>query len=194
MKRICVFAGSSAGTDAIFRTAAVDLAAALAARRIELVYGGGCVGLMGILADAMLARGGHVTGVIPQALVEREVGHRGVTELKIVGSMHERKATMAALSDGFIALPGGFGTLEELFEVLTWAQLGLHQHPCGLLNVAGYFDGLLEFLDHAQGQGFVKSIHREMLLVDGDAVRLIDRFTAYRAPRVDKWLTEPQDA
>jgi hypothetical protein len=194
MKRICVFAGSSAGTDAIFRTAAVDLAAALAARRIELVYGGGCVGLMGILADAMLARGGHVTGVIPQALVEREVGHRGVTELKIVGSMHERKATMAALSDGFIALPGGFGTLEELFEVLTWAQLGLHQHPCGLLNVAGYFDGLLEFLDHAQGQGFVKSIHRGMLLVDGDAVRLIDRFTDYHAPRVDKWLTEPQDA
>jgi len=194
MKRICVFAGSSAGTDAVYRTAAVDLAAALATRRIELVYGGGCVGLMGVLADAMLARGGRVTGVIPQALLEREVGHRSLTELKIVGSMHERKATMAALSEGFIALPGGFGTLEELFEVLTWAQLGLHQHPCGLLNVGGYFDGLLAFLDHAKGEGFVNSTHRGMLLVDRDAARLIDRFADYRAPRVDKWLTEAKDA
>jgi uncharacterized protein (TIGR00730 family) len=193
VKRICVFAGSSAGTDLIFRTAAVDLAAALAASNIELVYGGGCVGLMGVLADAMLARDGRVTGVIPQALLEREVGHRSVTELKVVGSMHERKATMAAMSDGFIALPGGFGTLEELFEVLTWAQLGLHRHPCGLLNVAGYFDGLLEFLDHAKAEGFVNATHRDMLLVDADPARLIDRFIDYQAPVVDKWLTKAKD-
>jgi uncharacterized protein (TIGR00730 family) len=194
MNRICVFAGSSAGNDAIYRTTAVELAAALVARRIDLVYGGGCVGLMGVLADAVLARGGQVTGVIPQALVEREVAHRGVTELKIVSSMHERKAAMAALADGFIALPGGFGTLEELFEVLTWGQLGLHSHPCGLLNVAGYFDGMLEFLDHAKGHGFINGAHRGMLLVDVEPGRLIDGFADYRAPVVDKWLKQVKDA
>jgi uncharacterized protein (TIGR00730 family) len=194
MRRICVFAGSSTGTDVIFRTAAVDLAKALAAHNIELVYGGGCVGLMGVLADAMLERSGRVIGVIPRSLLEREVGHRNVTELKVVDSMHERKAMMAALSDGFIALPGGYGTLEELFEVVTWAQLGLHQHPCGLLNVCGYFDGLLGFLDHAKGQGFINSIHRGMLLVDTEPGRLIDRFADYRAPVVDKWLMDAEDA
>jgi len=178
VKRVCVFAGSSAGTDAMYRTAAVDLADALATRGLELVYGGGCVGLMGVLADAMLARGGRVIGVIPQTLVEREVGHQGLTELKIVGSMHERKATMAALSDGFIALPGGFGTLDETFEVLTWAQLGLQQQPCGLLNVAGYFDGLLKFLEHAQGQGFITAAHGRMLCVETDPRRLLERFEA----------------
>jgi uncharacterized protein (TIGR00730 family) len=194
VKRICVFAGSSTGTADVYRTAAVALADALSARGVELVYGGGCVGLMGVLADAMLARGGRVIGVIPQALVAREVGHHGVSELRIVESMHERKATMAELSDGFIALPGGFGTLEEMFEVLTWAQLGLHQRPCGLLNAAGYFDGLLGFLDHASGEGFVNSIHRAMLLVDADPERLLARFADYRAPTVDKWLTEPREA
>ena len=154
VKRICVFAGSSIGARRqLIERAAVELGDALAERDIELVYGGGCVGLMGVLADAMLARGGRVIGVIPQTLMVREVGHRGLTELHVVESMHERKATMAALSDGFIALPGGFGTLEELFEMLTWAQLGLHGHPCGLLNVAGYFDALLAFLDHARGRG-----------------------------------------
>jgi uncharacterized protein (TIGR00730 family) len=194
VKRICVFAGSSAGNVDVYRTAAIALAEALSARGIELVYGGGCVGLMGVLADAMLARGGRVIGVIPQALVAREVGHHGVSELRIVESMHERKATMAELSDGFIALPGGFGTLEEMFEVLTWGQLGLHERPCGLLNVAGYFDGLLGFLDHARGQGFVNSSHRAMLLVDADPGRLLARFAGYRAPAVDKWLTEPREA
>jgi uncharacterized protein (TIGR00730 family) len=194
VKRICVFAGSSAGTDAVYRAAAVDLAGALATRAIELVYGGGCVGLMGVLADAMLERGGRVTGVIPQTLLEREVGHRRVTELKVVGSMHERKALMAALSDGFIALPGGYGTLEELFEVVTWAQLGLHGHPCGLLNVWGYFDGMLEFLDHAKGEGFINATHRGMLLVDTEPGHLIDRFADYRAPVVDKWLMDAKDA
>ena len=189
MKRICVFAGSSAGVDDAYRRVAISLADELAGRGIELVYGGGCVGLMGVLADAMLARGGRVIGVIPETLMVREVGHRGLTELKVVDSMHERKATMAELSDGFIALPGGFGTLEELFEVLTWAQLGLHGHPCGVLNVAGYFDALFAFLDHARGQGFVRDAHHEMLLVDEAAPRLLDRFAAYRAPVVAKWLT-----
>ena len=189
MKRICVFAGSNAGVDDAYRRVAISLADALAVRGIELVYGGGCIGLMGVLADAMLARGGRVIGVIPETLMVREVGHRGLTDLKVVDSMHERKATMAALSDGFIALPGGFGTLEELFEVLTWAQLGLHGHPCGVLNVAGYFDALLAFLDHARGQGFVRDVHHEMLLVDDAAPRLLDRFAGYRAPAVAKWLT-----
>lgn len=188
MRRICVFAGSSFGGDPAYRRTAVALADALADHDIELVYGGGCVGLMGVLADAMLARGGRVIGVIPETLMVREVGHRGLTELKVVDSMHERKATMAALSDGFIALPGGYGTLEELFEVLTWAQLGLHGHPCGLLNVAGYFDALLAFLEHARAEAFVRAEHATMLLVDGDPHRLLDRFAAYRAPVVQKWL------
>ena len=188
MKRICVFAGSSFGTNAAYRDAAVALADALAHRGIELVYGGGCVGLMGVLADAMLARGGRVIGVIPHTLMVREVGHRGLTELKVVGSMHERKAAMAELSDAFGALPGGFGTLEETFEILTWAQLGLHGHPCGLLNIAGYFDSLLTFLDHSVQQAFVGDAHRAMLLVDESPRRLLDRFAAYRSPNVEKWL------
>ena len=183
-----MFAGSSSGINTAHRDAAVALADALADRGIELVYGGGCVGLMGVLADAMLARGGRVIGVIPHTLMVREVGHRGLTDLKIVDSMHERKAMMAELSDGFIALPGGFGTLEELFEILTWAQLGLHAHPCGALNVDGYFDSLLRFLDHALDQGFVRSAHRGMLLVDDDPRELLDRFVQYRAPTIAKWL------
>ena len=183
-----MFAGSSIGGDAAHRRMAIALADALADRGLELVYGGGCIGLMGVLADAMLARGGRVIGVIPATLMVREVGHRGLTELKVVESMHERKAAMAALSDGFIALPGGFGTLEELFEVLTWAQLGLHVHPCGLLNVAGYFDALLAFIEHARGEAFVRAEHGAMLLVDDDPGRLLDRFAAYRAPPVQQWL------
>jgi uncharacterized protein (TIGR00730 family) len=171
--RICVFAGSSAGRSSRYRDAAVALADALAARQIELVYGGGCIGLMGVLADAILARGGRVIGVMPRALVEREVGHRGVTELKIVASMHERKATMAELSDAFIVLPGGFGTLDETFEMLTWAQLGLQRQQVGLLNVDGYFDRLLAFLDHAAAQGFVSAPHRAMLHVAADADALL---------------------
>lgn len=168
--------------------AAVELGGALAARGIELVYGGGCVGLMGVLADAALAGGGRVIGVIPHTLMAREVGHRGLTDLHVVDSMHERKAMMAELSDGFIALPGGFGTLEEMFEILTWAQLGLHTHPCGVLNVEGYFDSLLAFLDHSVSEAFVREAHRSMLLVDDSPHRLLDRFAAYRAPTVEKWL------
>ena len=188
MTRICVFAGSSTGENKRHRDAAVALADELARRGVELVYGGGCIGLMGVIADAMLARGGRVTGVIPHTLMVREVGHRGLTDLKVVDSMHERKALMAELSDGFIALPGGFGTLEELFEILTWAQLGLHGHPCGVLNVDGYFDGLFEFLDHAVAEGFVRNAHRQMLLVDDDPRRLLDAFSQYRAPALAKWL------
>jgi uncharacterized protein (TIGR00730 family) len=183
-----VFAGSSSGINVAHRDAAVALADALAQRSFELVYGGGCVGLMGVLADAMLARGGRVTGVIPHTLMVREVGHRGLTELKVVESMHERKALMAELSDGFIALPGGFGTLEELFEILTWAQLGLHGRPCGVLNIDGYYDALLKFLDHTYGQGFVRAEHRSMLLVAGEARDLLDQFERYRAPTTEKWL------
>lgn len=188
MKRICVFAGSSPGANDAYRSAAVELGEALAARDIELVYGGGCVGLMGVLADAALARGGRVIGVIPHTLMVREVGHRALTELHVVDSMHERKAMMAELSEGFIALPGGFGTLEEMFEILTWAQLGLHGHPCGLLNVEGYFDSLLAFLDHSVQEAFVRDAHRAMLLVDDSPQSLLDRFAAYRAPVVAKWL------
>ena len=183
-----MFAGSSLGINALHRDAATALAEALVDRGLELVYGGGCVGLMGVLADAMLARGGRVIGVIPHTLMVREVGHRGLTELKVVDSMHERKALMAELSDGFIALPGGFGTLEELFEILTWAQLGLHGHPCGALNADGYFDALFRFLDHSLQQGFVRTEHRSMLLVDDDPRRLLERFAQYRAPTVEKWL------
>jgi uncharacterized protein (TIGR00730 family) len=188
VKRICVFAGSSSGANEEYRMAAVELGGALAARGIELVYGGGCVGLMGVLADAALAGGGRVIGVIPHTLMAREVGHRGLTDLHVVDSMHERKAMMAELSDGFIALPGGFGTLEEMFEILTWAQLGLHTHPCGVLNVEGYFDSLLAFLDHSVSEAFVREAHRSMLLVDDSPHRLLDRFAAYRAPTVEKWL------
>ena len=188
MKRICVFAGSSPGANDTYRKAAVELGEALAGSGIELVYGGGCVGLMGVLADAALARGGRVTGIIPHTLMVREVGHRGLTELRVVESMHERKAIMAELSEGFIALPGGFGTLEETFEILTWGQLGLHAHPCGLLNIDGYFDALLAFLDHSVNEAFVREVHRAMLLVDDSPRRLLDRFAAYRAPTVEKWL------
>jgi uncharacterized protein (TIGR00730 family) len=147
---------------------------------------------MATLANTVLEHGARVTGVIPEALVQKEVAHRGVSELRIVASMHERKATMAALADGFIALPGGLGTLEELFEVLTWAQLGLHAKPCGLLNVAGYYDRLVEFLDYAVSQSFVKASHRSMMIVESDPEGLLKRFRDYQAPVVDKWIDRKQ--
>lgn len=187
MRRLCVFCGSSAGRDPAFAAAAVSVARALAGRDLGVIYGGGRVGLMGALADAALAAGGEVIGVIPRALMEREIGHEGLTALHVVDTMHERKALMADLSDGFIALPGGAGTLEELFEVFTWAQLGLHGKPCGLLDVLGYYDALTRFLDHAVEQGFLGADSRAMLLVDEDLERLLDRMAAYEPPAVAKW-------
>jgi uncharacterized protein (TIGR00730 family) len=186
MQRICVFCGSSPGARPEYREAARTLARALARRGIGLVYGGSRVGVMYELAAAALEAGGQVTGVIPRDLVAREVAFTELRDLRIVDSMHERKALMAELADGFIALPGGLGTLEELLEILTWAQLGLHKKPCGLLNICDYFDGLVRFLRHAAEERFVQPAHLGMLLVEEDAERLLDGFSSYRAPQVDK--------
>src|SRR5215471_20948929 len=163
-QRICVFCGSNLGFDAVYRDAATTLGGLLVDRGIGLVYGGGNIGLMGVLADTMLAHGGNVIGVIPESLLAKEVGHQGVTELRIVKSMHERKALMADLSDGFIALPGGYGTFEEFCEVVTWSQLGLHAKPCGVLNVAGYYDSLLGLFDHSVREGFLRNDNRGLVL------------------------------
>jgi uncharacterized protein (TIGR00730 family) len=186
MKRICVFAGSNLGALDEYRAVAQELGCTLAQREVGLIYGGARVGLMGVVADAVLAAGGHVTGIIPEALVAKEVAHAGLSELRVVKSMHDRKATMADLADGFIALPGGWGTLEEFFEVLTWAQLGLHQKPCGLLNVEGYFDRLLAFLGHAIDEGFLKREYGAMVPVSSSPGALLDMLAAYRAPAVEK--------
>jgi uncharacterized protein (TIGR00730 family) len=188
MTRICVFTGSSPGALDAYAASARELARVLVSGRHTLVYGGAKVGLMGVLADAVIAGGGEVIGVIPAHLEAKEVAHRGLSELRVVGSMHERKAVMAELSDGVIALPGGLGTLEELFEMLTWAQLGLHGKPCGVLNVAGYFDRLLQFLDHAVDQRFISELHRGLLLSDDDPTVLVDRMMAYQVPNTGKWL------
>jgi uncharacterized protein (TIGR00730 family) len=188
MRRICVYAGSNPGTDPAYADAARALATLLATRGIGLVYGGGKVGLMGVVADAALAAGGEAIGVMPRALIDREIGHPGLTELKVVGSMHERKALMAELSDAFVAVPGGIGTLDELIEVYTWSQLGIHEKACGLLNVNGYYDGLVAFLDHAVGAGFLRAQHRAVLSVAADPGELLDRLAAYEPPRVGKWL------
>lgn len=186
--RLCVFCGSSSGQDPVYLEAARSLGEAMAARGIDLVYGGASVGLMGAVADASLGRGGHVIGVMPQALVDKEIAHRGLSDLRVVGSMHERKALMAELADGFIALPGGLGTFEELFEVWTWAQLGYHRKPCALLNAGGFYDKLTDFLDDVVERGFVKPIHRSMLIVENEPAALIDAILAYESPKVDKWI------
>ena len=188
MKRVCVFSGSSPGGDLAYRAAATDLGHRLAERGIELVYGGASVGLMGVVADAALEGGGRVIGVIPQSLVDREVAHPALSDLRVVDSMHERKAVMAELSDAFVALPGGVGTLEELFEVYTWNQLGLHAKPLGLFNVRGYFDGLARFLDHATAERFVTPQHRAMLLVSEDLGDLLDGLAGWEAPAQPKWI------
>ena len=188
MKRICVYCGSSPGRVEVYRDAAKALGAELAARGLGLVYGGASVGVMGAVADAVLAAGGEAVGIIPRALATKEVAHPALSELHVVQSMHERKAMMAELSDGFAALPGGWGTIEELFEMLTWAQLGFHEKPCGMLNVAGYYDDLARFLEHAMAEEFVREAYREMLIVEETPAALLDRFAAYRAPRVRKWL------
>jgi uncharacterized protein (TIGR00730 family) len=186
-----VFAGSNAGLHADYRASARALGQALVRREVGLVYGGAKVGLMGVLADAVLTAGGHVTGVIPQALVAKEVAHQGLSDLRVVASMHERKAMMADFADGFIALPGGWGTLEEFFEVLTWAQLGLHQKPCGLLNVRGFFDGLLSVIDHSIDERFVRPECRSMVIVSSSPDALLDQFDQYVPLVVPKWIETP---
>ncbi len=188
MRRICVFCGSSSGASPAYARAAAAFGRTLAQRGLGLVYGGASVGLMGVLADAALEGGGSVVGVIPAGLARKEIAHEGLTALRIVGSMHERKAVMAELSDGFVALPGGMGTLEEFFEIVTWAQLGLHAKPCGLLDVDGYFAPLLAFLDRAVEERFVKPVHRSFIQVDDTPERLLDAFSRWRAPVVEKWL------
>jgi hypothetical protein len=188
MKRICVYCGSSPGRNPAFRKAAERLGSVLVQRGLGLVYGGASVGIMGAVADAVLARGGEVIGVIPKALDEKEITHPGLTEQHVVGSMHERKALMAELSDGFLALPGGWGTFEEIFEALTWAQLGIHRKPCGLLNESGYYDHLGAFLEHAIEQAFVRPEYRSMLMISADPEDLLDRFAAYQAPQLRKWI------
>jgi uncharacterized protein (TIGR00730 family) len=187
MRRICVFCGSNAGARSEYAEAARALATVLAERKLGIVYGGGNVGLMGVLADAALARGGEVIGVIPQKLVDKEVAHRGVTELLVVETMHERKALMNDLSDAFLALPGGFGTLDEFFEVLTWSQLGFHGKPCALLNVAGYYDCMLAMLDHAVAERFLRPAHRELVIADTDPSRLLQRLSALSPAPKGKW-------
>jgi uncharacterized protein (TIGR00730 family) len=189
VERICVFCGASPGARPEYREATADLARLLVKEGIGVVYGGGGVGLMGALADAVIAEGGEVTGVIPRALVEREIAHRDVIDMRVVGSMHERKALMAELADAFIALPGGLGTLEELFEVYTWAQLGLHRKPCALLNVAGYYDGIEDFLAHAVTERFLREEHRELLMIERDPSALLQRIRAFEPDAaLPKWI------
>lgn len=185
---LCLYCGSSPGTNPIYKTAAYDFGKTLAELKIRLVYGGGSVGLMGVAADACLGAGGEVVGVIPQLLMDKEVGHAGITKMHVVANMHERKALMTELSDGFIALPGGYGTLDELFEALTWLQLGYHQKPVGLLNVGGFFNHLVSFVDHSRDERFLRDLHRDALCVDTDLKQLIAKLRAAEAPDTGKWL------
>ena len=191
LKSVAVFCGSSRGVRPAYAEAASATGRLLAGRGIRMVYGGGNVGLMGSAADACVAAGGSVTGVIPQALKAREVAHTGLADLRVVGSMHERKALMADLSDGFMALPGGYGTFDELFEILTWGQLGIHRKPVGLLNVEGYFDPLLAMADHAAAEGLLRAAHRRLMLVETDPAALLDRFAAHVPEDASKWLERP---
>jgi uncharacterized protein (TIGR00730 family) len=187
VQRICVYCGSSPGNSPDYAQAATTLAEVLVRHELELVYGGANIGIMGIIANAVLEQGGKVHGVIPKILMDKEIAHAGLTELHVVGSMHARKMMMAALADGFIAFPGGFGTLEEIIEIVTWGQLRFHDKPCGLLNVNGYFDHLLAYLDHARDEGFLRQANRDMLLVDDNAAGLVRQFERYTAPHVEKW-------
>ena len=180
--RLCVFCGTNAGSRPEYGSAARELGTLLAEESIELVYGGASVGIMGELADAVQEAGGHVTGIIPQQLIQKESAHRGIQDLIVVASMHQRKSQMADLSDGFIALPGGIGTLEGFFEILTWGQLGIHAKPCGILNIAGYFDALTVFLDHAVAEGFLTQPHRDTIMVETKPRALLDRLRAYEPP------------
>ncbi len=189
---ICVYCGSSAGRDEAYAASARELAESLVSRNIRLVYGGASIGVMGAVADHVMKLGGEVVGVIPKALAHKEVAHNNLTELHVTHSMHERKMLMAELADGFIALPGGIGTLEELFEIWTWAQLGFHQKPCGLLNVEGYYDALIRFLDHVMAEQFVKPHHRDMLIVETTPCALLDRYQCYQPPLVRHWVSKDE--
>ncbi|NNC77991.1 MAG: TIGR00730 family Rossman fold protein [Woeseiaceae bacterium] len=189
MQRVCVYCGSSMGARPVYAEAAETLAEELVSQDLELVYGGASKGIMGVIADRVLELGGKVHGVIPKMLQDKEIAHEGLTELHVVPSMHQRKTVMAALSDAFVAMPGGFGTLEEIIEIVTWGQLQIHDKPCGLLNVDGYFDPLLRYLDHAVDEGFLRIENRRMLLSDDDAARLLTRLERYSAPKIEKWIT-----
>lgn len=192
IKKICVYCGSSPGKNPAYLQAAESLASQMCKRGIGLVYGGAAIGVMGAVANAVLEGGGEAIGIIPRSLAVKEVAHSNLSELHVVASMHDRKAMMAELSDGFIALPGGWGTLEEIFEILTWAQLGFHHKPCGLLNVEGYYDGLIGFLDNAFEQQFVNELCRPMLMKASEPASLLDQFSEYSAPRVRKWVGEDE--
>ena len=193
LRRVCVFCGSSTGIHQEYRVAAVRLAEELVARGLGVVFGGGRIGLMGVLADAVLARGGEVIGVIPQALALREIAHDGLTDLRVVGSMHERKALMAELADAFVALPGGFGTFEEFCEVTTWTQLGFHRKRCGLLNVRGFYDPLLALFDRAVADGFLKPQHREIVMAANDPAELLDQLLLPIDQPEPKWIQTPDE-
>lgn len=193
MKRVCVFCGSKPGAREAYREAARELGHALVERGYGLVYGGASVGLMGTLAGAVLEKGGEVIGVIPEALLARELAHADLNELHVVGTMHERKALMAAKADAFIAMPGGFGTFEELFEVVTWGQLGIHRKPIGLLDVEGYYDAVLALVDRGVAEGFIPETHRELLLVDAEPRALLDRLEGYRVPDLGRKWAERKD-
>jgi uncharacterized protein (TIGR00730 family) len=188
MKRICIFCGSSTGTRSEYAETARAMGQALLRRGIGLVYGGGCVGLMGIVADAVMGGGGEVVGVIPEALVTRELAHGDITQLIVVHSMHERKAKMAELSDAFVALPGGYGTFEEFCEILTWAQLGLHRKPCGILNVNDYYEPLLRLFDNAVAEGFLRPANRRLVIEERDPSRLVDMLENYTPQETEKWI------
>jgi uncharacterized protein (TIGR00730 family) len=189
LRTVCLYAGSSPGADPTYAQAAADVAALLARRGIGIVYGGASVGLMGVLADAAMDAGGEVVGVLPRALQSREIGHRGLARLELVDTMHERKARMSELADAFIALPGGLGTLEEVFEAVTWTMLGIHTKPVGLLSVGGYYDPLEELLDRARDQGFLRAEHRALLLSDGDPASLVERLTRWEPVHASRWTS-----
>jgi uncharacterized protein (TIGR00730 family) len=188
LSAVCVYCASSPGVDPAFHAAAASFGRALAERQLGLVYGGGHVGLMGVLADAVLSAGGSVHGVMTRSLVQKEVAHQGLTAMTVVETMHERKAAMADLADGFVMLPGGFGTLDEFFEVVTWTQLGIHAKSCGILNVSGFFDSLLAFVERAARERLVRSEHRDMLIVETDPTAILDRLGAAAPVTIDKWL------
>jgi len=193
LRRVCVFCGSSTGRGTLYADAARELAREMAARGIGLVFGGGAVGLMGVIADAVLAAGGHAIGVIPHALVARELAHRALPDLRVVNSMHERKATMASLADAFVAMPGGFGTLEEFCEVVTWTQLGVHRKSCGLLNVGGFYDPLIAQFDRGVGDGFIKIGNRRIVVAHADPGALLDALAQAPAPPEAPWISGPDE-